>query len=289
MRMYRASGYTFGMDSDQYLETSFGRMRFVEAGRGEPIVLVHGIGRSLHDWSENIDVLAQSHRVIALDMLGFGRSDKPKIRYTVDLQAQVLCEFMRGLKLEPATLIGNSLGGAVSLTLALRHPEMLSHLVLVAPAGMGEHGAAFFGLMARPLIGELITRPSLAGSKRFLHALFADKKFHTEARAKQDFELGRTPGSQRVFLSMLRSMVQRQQLHPELLKNLRDRLHELELPTLMIWGEQDQILFSRYAAAAAAMLKNGRLEIFDPCGHFPMIECADAFNKLVLEFLDTKS
>jgi pimeloyl-ACP methyl ester carboxylesterase len=276
----------FDVPSDQYCETPSGRLRFVEAGSGPPVVLIHGIGRSLHDWTENIDALAQSHRVIALDMLGFGLSEKPEIRYTVDLQARALCEFMRTLGLEPAALVGNSLGGAVALTLALKHPELVSKLVLVAPAGMGERGASFFTWMALPLVGEWVTRPSLKGSQQVLHALFKDTKFHTEARAQRDFELGQMPGAQRVFLSMLRSMVHGNQLRPQLLKNLRDRLGELEMPTLMIWGQQDQILFSHYAAAAAATLKNGRLQIFDPCGHFPMIECADAFNDMVLEFLD---
>ncbi len=273
------------MHTERFCETPSGRLRYVEAGAGSPVVLVHGIGRSLHDWSDNIDAFAQSHRVLAVDMLGFGLSEKPQIQYTVDVQAKALCEFMRALKLEPTALVGNSLGGAVSLTLALKHPDLVSKLVLVAPAGLGERAATFFGVMALPFIGEWLTRPSLKGSHQLLRALFADNTFHTEARAKHDFELGQMPGSQRVFLSMLRSMVHRNQVHPELLKNLRGRLGELETPTLMIWGQQDQILFSSYAAAAAAMLKNGRLEILDPCGHFPMIECAKAFNTMVLEFL----
>jgi pimeloyl-ACP methyl ester carboxylesterase len=269
-----------------FVQVGSNRVRVLEAGRdrGPTVVLLHGIGRSLEDWSENVDALAANHRVIALDLLGHGLTDKPRVAYSVPLQRDFLRDCLAVLGVERASLIGNSMGGAIAVAFTLEYPALVNRLVLVAPAGMGEKGADFLGLLTLPFLGELLARPSMDGSRNVCKALFSDSSFVTEARVNRDFELARQPGAQMVFLRMLRSMATRRGLRRELLEAIRGRLREVNAPTLMIWGKQDHILFVQYAEAAAKAL-NARLEVFDPCGHFPMVECSADFNRLVTAFL----
>jgi pimeloyl-ACP methyl ester carboxylesterase len=269
---------------DQFVEVQGHRVRYREAGSGSVVVLLHGIARSLEDWSENLEVLATRHRVIAVDVLGHGLTEKPRVAYSVAQQRDFLRACFKVWGVERASLVGNSMGGAIAVSFALEYPALVDRLVLVAPAGMGERGADFLGLSTVPVLGELITRPSRAGSRNVCHALFSDASFVTEARVERDYKLARQPGAQWVFLKMLRSMAYRRGVRPGLLEAIRGRLSEIRAPTLVIWGRQDRILFFEYAEAAAAAL-NARLEVFDPCGHFPMVECSEAFNRLTLEFL----
>jgi pimeloyl-ACP methyl ester carboxylesterase len=260
------------------------RVRVLEAGKGSAVVLLHGIGRSLEDWSENIEALARHHRVIAPDLLGFGLSDKPKLNYTVPLERDFLRDMFQVLKIERASLIGSSMGGAIAVAFALEYPQLTQKLVLVAPAGMGKRGADFLGLCTVPVLGELIARPSKIGARNICKSLFHDPTFVTETRVARDHELSKEPGAGRVFLSMLRSMAVRSGLRPELLEMIRGNLERVKAPSMVVWGRQDQILFETYAASAAQGL-NARLEIFEACGHFPMLEMSERFNALVVEFL----
>jgi pimeloyl-ACP methyl ester carboxylesterase len=226
-----------------FIQVGSNRVRVLEAGSGPVVVLLHGIGRSLEDWSENIDALSSKHRVIALDVLGHGLTDKPRVAYSVPLQREFLRGCFAALGVDRAAVVGNSMGGAIAVSFALEYPQLVERLVLVAPAGMGEKGADFLGLCTVPILGEFITRPSKDGSRNVCKALFADAKFVTEARVERDYALAREPGAQMVFLRMLRSMATRQGLRRELLEAIRGRLGEVRAPTLMIWGKQDHIRF----------------------------------------------
>ena len=272
---------------DQFVNIGSVRTRYRSAGeRGSAVILLHGIARSLEDWSENMHALSRFHRVFAVDLVGCGLSDKPNVAYSIPMLAGFVQDFMRALKLEQATLVGNSMGGAVSLELAFTNPSLVHGLVLVAPAGMGPKGADFLGLCSVPILGEVISKPSLAGSKRLLQGLYADKRFWTDARAERDFELARQPGATRAFLRMLRFMANRQGAKPSFYGPMLERLPNLRQTTLVVWGEQDHILPIEYAAVAASKIPGAQVQRYDPCGHFPMVERATEFNALVLEFLE---
>jgi pimeloyl-ACP methyl ester carboxylesterase len=272
---------------DQFVEVNGLRVRYRSAGeRGPVLVLLHGIGRTLEDWSENMLVLGRSHRVFALDFPGCGFSDKPNLPYTTPFLAGFVRDFVRALDLERVTLVGNSMGGGISLEFSALFPELLEGLVLVAPAGMGPKGAQFLGLCSIPVFGEVISRPSRAGSKRALEFLFADRNMMTQARVKRDFELSSQPGATRAFLKMLRFMANRQGAKPAFYKRSLENAGSVGVPTLIVWGVQDHILPVEYAPVAAQTIPGSRLQIYDPCGHFPMLERAQEFNALLLEFLE---
>jgi pimeloyl-ACP methyl ester carboxylesterase len=272
---------------DRFVEVNGLRVRYRSAGeRGPVVVLLHGIGRTLEDWSQNILVLGGSHRVFAPDFPGCGLSDKPNLPYTTPFLAGFVRDFLWALNLGPATLVGNSMGGGISLEFSAQFPELLEGLVLVAPAGMGPKGAQFLGLCSIPVFGELISRPSRLGSKRALGLLFADRAMRTEARAARDFELSSQPGATRAFLRMLRFMANRYGAKPEFCRRGLESAASVRVPTLIVWGVQDQILPVEYAPVAERTIPGSRLQIYDPCGHFPMLERAEEFNALLLGFLE---
>ena len=272
---------------DQYITVGSVRTRYRTAGeRGSAVILLHGIARSLEDWSENMHALSRYHRVYALDMIGCGLSDKPNVGYSLPSMAEFVRDFMRALRIERAAIMGNSMGGGIALEFALAYPQELDALVLVATAGMGPKGAQFLGWCATPILGEIISRPSRAGSKRTLEALFANRDFITEARADRDFELSQQPGATRAFLKQLRHMAQYGGAKPSFYGPMLERLPRIGTPTLVVWGEQDHILPVEYAPVAAGRIPGAQVQVYDPCGHFPMLERATEFNALALEFLD---
>jgi pimeloyl-ACP methyl ester carboxylesterase len=274
---------------DCFVDVDGLRVRYRCAGdRGPVLVLLHGIGRTLEDWSENLLALSGSCRVFALDFPGCGLSDKPPLPYSIPFLAGFVRDFMRVLGLERVVLIGNSMGGGISLEFSAQFPELLEGLVLVAPAGMGQKGAQFLGLCSIPVFGELIARPSRVGSKRALELLYADRAQRTQARAERDFELSSQPGATRAFLKMLRFMANRHGAKTEFCSRSLENAASLRVPTLVVWGVQDQILPVEYAPVAAQTIPGARLQIYDPCGHFPMLERAEEFNALLINFLQTE-
>jgi pimeloyl-ACP methyl ester carboxylesterase len=273
--------------NDQFVMVNNVRVRYRSAGeRGPVVLLLHGIGRTLEDWSENMVALGGSHRVFAPDFPGCGFSDKPVLPYTTPFLAGFVRDFLRALNLERVTLVGNSMGGGISLEFSALFPELLEGLVLVAPAGMGPKGAQFLGLCSIPVFGEVISRPSRVGSKRALELLFADRNMMTQARAERDFELSSQPGATRAFLKMLRFMANRHGAKPAFYNRSLENAANLRVPTLIVWGVQDHILPVEYAPVAAKTIPGSRVQIYDPCGHFPMLERTQEFNGLLLEFLE---
>jgi pimeloyl-ACP methyl ester carboxylesterase len=271
---------------DRFVGVGDLRIRYRCAGeRGPVLVLLHGIGRTLEDWSLNMVALGGSHRVFAVDFPGCGFSDKPDVPYSIPFLAGFVREFMRVLRLERAWLVGNSMGGGVSLEFAALFPDLLEGLVLVAPAGMGLRGARFLGLCSIPVFGEVISRPSRVGSVRALNLLYADRAQMTRARAMRDFEFSSQPGASRAFLRMLRFMANRRGLRTEFYSRSLENAASVRVPTLVVWGVQDRILPVEYARVTARTIPGSRVQIYDPCGHFPMLERAQEFNGLLLEFL----
>jgi pimeloyl-ACP methyl ester carboxylesterase len=274
---------------DRFVDVDGLRVRYRCAGdRGPVLVLLHGIGRTLEDWSENMLALSGSCQVFAVDFPGCGLSDKPVLPYTIPFLAGFVRDFMRVLNLERVTLVGNSMGGGISLEFAAQFPTLLEGLVLVAPAGMGPKGAQFLGLCSIPVFGEVISRPSRAGSKRALELLYADRDQMTQARATRDFELSSQPGATRAFLKMLRFMANRHGAKPAFYNRSLENAANVHVPTLIVWGVQDQILPVEYAPVAERVIPGARLQIYDPCGHFPMLERAEEFNALVLGFFQAQ-
>lgn len=263
------------------------RTRHVAAGKGSPAVLLHGIGRSLEDWTPTAQALAAAgRRVYAPDLIGFGYSDKPDVPYSLAGLARFVGHYLEAVgETRPVTLIGNSLGGAVAQRFAVMFPARTRGLILVNSAGFGPEVAGVLRALSVRGVGELLLRPTPRNARQTVQSLFCDQSFATEERVTQALELARQPGAARAFLRVLRDLGDWRGVRAAWREDLRGRLAAQELPTLIVWGERDLILPARQLEAARAGQPHARTHLFRHTGHMPQLERAEAFHRLTLDFL----
>jgi 4,5:9,10-diseco-3-hydroxy-5,9,17-trioxoandrosta-1(10),2-diene-4-oate hydrolase len=273
---------------DRYITVGRFNTRYWVEGDGiSPVVLIHGIGAYVESWLPSLGALAEQHRVYALDMLGHGRTDKPRdASYETAELARFVREFMETLEIERAHVVGHSLGGAVAVRLALMFPSAVDKLVLVASAGLGREVCMELRSCTLPVVGEVLTRPSRAVSAQNLKMCVYDPALVTDESIELDFEMASLPGSQRSFLRTLRACggllngQSKSMCGPNL-----DGIGSIDKPVLVVWGCQDKVIPVAHAEVVAHAVPGVRVELIDQCGHTPMLEHTEAFNELLLEFL----
>ncbi|MBM3238514.1 alpha/beta fold hydrolase [Candidatus Poribacteria bacterium] len=255
-----------------------------EEGKSSPVILIHGLGAFAETWIYNILPLSKKFCVYAPDVVGFGHSDKPDVIYSLAYFVNFLEDFMDALSIERASIVGNSMGGLIALSFALEHPERVDKLVLVDNAGFGKKVSWGLRLLTLPLIGKLLTaKTSKSGIKRGLSGSFYNSKFVTDEWVEKAYAISRLPGSKRTFLATLRSGVGILGLKREAI--LLDKLPQLQVPTLIVWGKEDKVISVSQAYAAFKKIPKAQLHIFEKCGHAPQVEKAEEFNRVVSEFL----
>ena len=271
---------------DQYIKVGQINTRFWALGdEGTTVILIHGIGGSVEAWTRNINVLAQHHRVYTIDLVGFGRSDKPSIPYSSSYLARFVNDFIQAQHIDRATVIGHSLGGGVSLQFTIQFPDKVEKLVLVSSGGLGRELNLLLRLATLPVIGELLTRPSRRRTAQFLKELIHDPALVTDDLVELFYQMAVLPGAQKSFLATLRADVNLRGLRADVMRSIQHDLATITAPTLIVWGQQDRIVPVAHAHAAGRRIPNAELRILDPCGHIPQFERAEEFNALVLGFL----
>jgi pimeloyl-ACP methyl ester carboxylesterase len=252
------------------------------------LLLMHGIGDSSDTWRELIPLLALNHTVIAPDLLGHGRSDKPRADYSVAAFANGLRDLLEVLEIERATIVGHSLGGGVAMQFAYQFPEHCERLVLVSAGGVGKevHPALRLASLPNADLGLHLLR---------LPAARLASRIGAEVLRRLNTELGIDAGDfLRVFDSMpdgtsrsavvrtLRAVVDwRGQV-----VTMLDRCYlGRDMPTLLIWGDRDPIIPVAHAYVAHAALPTSRLEILEGAGHFPHHTHLSRFAEVLQDFL----
>ncbi|HQV33413.1 MAG TPA: alpha/beta hydrolase [Calditrichia bacterium] len=262
---------------------------YVEAGNGpQTLIMIHGLGSYLPAWQENWQGLQEKYRCIAIDLPGYGKSGKPIAKYNMRYFAEVVKDFMTGLGIEKAAIAGHSMGGQIAITLALSHPEMVSALVLVAPAGLEtftEGEKAWFrkvmtvdGVKATP-VNQI--RANLAGNFYNLpenaHFMIDDR---IAMRSASDFE------------SYCYAVVW--SVHGMVDQPVHHRLKDLTQPTLIIFGANDNLIPNPYLHGGKSeeigkigreLIPNATLEMIPEAGHFVMFEKAGVVNEKIAAFL----
>jgi pimeloyl-ACP methyl ester carboxylesterase len=272
-------------------------IHYLCGGSGSPLVLIHGLGSSAAvEFYHNLEPLAAHHRVLAIDLPGFGGSDKPVITYSIDLFVKAVSDLMATEGVARATVMGVSMGGRVALGLALESPQLVERLVLVDALGVGAPRRVFaYRILLTKGLGELTLRGTARALRRmrpatirrfwgwYLRRPSRVDTIWSDERIANHGTLLSTPEYRAAYLSALRSIAGQRQLRGGVA--VEDRLSELGMPTLLIWGRHDHIFPPSHAESAKAKLRNGRVEIFDASGHTPQMEEPERFNRLVLEFL----
>lgn len=271
---------------DRYIKIGDVNTRYWFAGdMGSPVILLHGVGCHIEFWEQNIGELSKEHRVFAVDVVGYGKTDKPLVDYTFPFMADFVLDFMKTMGIDKASLVGNSMGGGISMTVASIAPDQVEKVVLVDPVGLGRGLSPVMRLMTAPLIGDVITAP---GRKAVI--LQMQSCLHDPSRASEDFIdratlINALPGNKRSFLSLLRETGSIWGVRKRIIDEFSQRLKKIQSPILVIWGRQDKILPLADGEAAMPKLANGRLHVIDQAGHCPQIDKPEAFNRTVLDFL----
>jgi pimeloyl-ACP methyl ester carboxylesterase len=261
-------------------------LSYVELGEGDPLLLIHGLGGNWTAWLENIPALARRHRVIAVDLPGFGGSAPSAEGISIPGYSRALARLLEELGLEQAMVVGNSLGGWVAADLALRVPERVRALVLVDAAGIVPtpwerrkalaimEGAARMAPYAPRFRSAVASRRRLrAWALRYTVARPADLAADLVYMA---LPAAPDPGFRPALVACERSWSDA----------WCDMLTEIACPTLIVWGGRDSLLPLRHAREYARRIVGSRLNVIADAGHLPMIERPQDFNRLVLEFLD---
>jgi pimeloyl-ACP methyl ester carboxylesterase len=257
------------------------RLRFVRAGSGPAIVLVHGFGSSIYTWKDVIAPFAARHGVVALDLPGFGESDRPA-DLSIDDLPRAVTGLMDRLGLERATLVGNSMGGATAALVAATSPERVDALVLIDAAGFNlepEAQPASVRLAtswAAPAL-ELLPGKRLV-VEHSLRQVFHDDRLVTEERVAEYLAPALRPGT----FAGLRSLGASLDAQPDVVTRA---LPGVRAPTLVIWGDDDRWIPPAHADRFAAAIPGARAVRVASCGHVPEEEQPAEVARLVLELL----
>jgi 2-hydroxy-6-oxonona-2,4-dienedioate hydrolase len=262
--------------------TVFGyRMHYLEAGRGEPVILLHGSGGEGARWMPQIKALSADFHVIAIDQIGFGQSDKPLTTYHSGVFAGFVVGFMKAIGAPRATLMGQSLGAAVALDLAVHHPDMVQRLVLVDGGGFRSPGDRPRTATPDWHSRQIANAGTLEESREYLEKLYYDHKFVTDELVEHNLNL------------RLRSGYTAESMQTAADRGLggvtEAEVNAIAAPTLLVWGANDPLSSLATADKLNAAIKGSRKVVFDQAGHYPFLEHAEKFNSLVLEFLKSPS
>jgi len=258
-------------------------------GEGPVILLIHGIAGSSRTWKEVTEALAVDHTVIAPDLLGHGESAKPMGDYSLGAYASGLRDFLGVLGIPSATVVGQSFGGGVAMQLAYQHPECCERMVLVGSGGLGREVSWLlrsFALPGAELIMPLLFLPLVrdrGNDARRLLRRIGVRSARIEEKWRAYASLAETP-NRHAFIRTLRSVIDPGGQTVSAL----DRLYlAAAIPTLIVWGDQDDIIPVSHAYAAHEAIPGSRLAIMEGATHFPHAEQPERFVEILAEFMDS--
>ena len=260
-------------------------IRYVEAGDGPVVLLLHGLAASLLTWHCNIDALAEAgYRVIAPDLPGYGDSDKPgHLDYGPESAANFVYDLSQELGLERFSLVGSSAGGLIAGLFALEHPEMVDKMALVGSGGFGRELSWFLRLMSVPVVGGLVYQPWLNNKMGVSKYLFYRPPAILERLLPEMDRVKLLPGARTAMLRSVSSSIDIWGLRKEW--QILERLKGSEAPLLTIWGANDIIIPVSHAAAVRRGLPGSAVRVIPQCGHWPHMEKPGLVNPMLISFL----
>ncbi len=245
-------------------------LAFLRQGSGPAVLIVHGIGGHKEDWKDVMATLADRHTVFAVDMIGFGGSIAASEDITVRTQVEALRNLIDAQGLDRASLIGNSVGGWVTATFASIYPSRVNRLVLVDVAGFK---AMFEGPPPVNFYPETVEE-----MRNLLTHVSANPAAHTLESAKQALGRLNDSGDRKAASAVFKGLFAS--------PRLEDVMPAIESPTLVLWGEQDNLFPHQIADMVCGHIRGAHKQLIGDAGHFPQLDNPVAFIKAVAEFLD---
>jgi pimeloyl-ACP methyl ester carboxylesterase len=228
-------------------------------GRGRPLVLLHGWLGSWRYWVPVMDALSEEYRVYAFDLWGFGDSDKSRDRYDLGSYVNLLDAFINELGIRgPVPLIGHALGASVAVAYACEHADDVDRIMAISlPLGL-----------------DSVNQRLISGGGSFVNRVLGRSQGETFDSVKSEFNRAAPEAIEKSVRSVLRM-------------DLRSTLRKLEIPLLLVYGEQDNVVTPRDASQYAGVNNSVRTMLFPQCRHFPMLDRSSQFNRLLQDFLRT--
>ena len=259
---------------EKFVTVGGNKIRYLESGRSKKtLVLVHGLGASADRWNRVIPLFAKTFRVVALDLLGFGYSDKPSVDYTLEFLLDFLKDFFTHTGISNPFLIGSSLGGQIAAAYAISNPQKIEKLVLVSPAGFMVKSTAALDAY---VMAALYPNKDMA-TKAF--NMMESSGIQADQTIVDDFVTRmRLPNAKFAFMSTLLGLQNS--------KLTRSELKTISTPTMLIWGSNDSVIPFRLADNFASTIPNCRFLSMEGSGHTPYVHRPQAFTKSVLGFFN---
>jgi pimeloyl-ACP methyl ester carboxylesterase len=267
------------------LEIDGREVNYCELGQGPAILFVHGLGASWQSWLEQMPEFAASHRVVAMDLPGFGYSESPSEDISIEYYARWTARFMDVLGIESAAVVGNSMGGFVSAELAIKSPERGQRLVFVSAAIFWQNRRRAQPLvqlarMSDAVVARALVRATddIATRRRLRYAALASAGFRYPQYVSDELahEMVRSARRTDGFLPALEALAG---------YDLEEELPKISCPTLIVWGASDQLVSVKDAERLEDLIPDSRREVFERTGHVAMLERPERFNRLLQEFL----
>jgi pimeloyl-ACP methyl ester carboxylesterase len=249
-------------------------IRYYTGGRGDPLVIIHGGGDGARAWLKNAEELSEYYTVYVPDLPGFGRSQSANDRFHLPEFVNFVENFSSALDLDKFYLIGHSIGGGIALHYALRFPDKVKGLVLVSSWCLGIEAALWVRLLSRPAFCRSLGEAGIAVLKvvKWLARLFYSPFRFSNPITRVKMDIGNT-------MTTLRGQT----------VVLQDRLCELTMPTMLVWGSRDSVVPAAHAYVAAELIPDCRLRVFEGCGHNVYRQRVEEFSQLLATFLDQKA
>jgi pimeloyl-ACP methyl ester carboxylesterase len=262
-----------------YADVGGARIRFVDEGEGPAVVMIHGFASALDTWRGVMKELVKHHRVIAMDLKGFGWSSRPSGDYSPQAEAQIVLGLMDQRQVKTAAIVGHSWGSSVALAAAMAAPQRFTKIALY-DAWVYEEQLPTTFLWARASgVGEALfdmfysERPD----EKIARAFYDPKKYVTERFVEEVEKALDRPGTTAAALAAVRG-----QRFEDMQKSYRD----LQQPVLLLWGRDDEVTLLTYGERLSHELPHAHLLVYPQCGHFPMIEASGTSTDDLEKFLD---
>lgn len=268
---------------------------FVRAGSGPAVLLLHGVGQSCGTWDRVLPCLARHFTVVAPDLLGHGRSDKPRADYSLGGYANAMRDLLSVVGIERATVIGHSFGGGVAMQFAYQYPERCERVVLVGSGGLGPEVTPLLRALTLPGASWALAGGATAPVRRLGRLAWQVARLVPGVAQGRRAPLLRDlpeilamleqwvdPAARQAFLHLLRAVID----HQGQVVTMLDRAYLAEvMPVLLVWGRGDGVIPVAHAHAGAAALPGSELVILDDAGHFPHRDQPAAFVRAVEDFM----
>ncbi len=261
----------------QYIMLGDTKIRYFEEGEGETLLMIHGLGQAMYTFRKNVRALSEYCHVVTVDLIGHGLSDKPECDYTITDFSDMVYEFIQAMGFKKVSLMGFSTGAIIAADVAIKHPEVVSRLIMLTPGGVMKSYPSIIKQLTIPVLSDFIfTFFNTSKVKRVLNAGYFDPTFVTKDMVKHYYRVLSNKENLDAAIVALSSWDD---------SEIAYSLSEIKAPTYIFWGENDTWhdleLLELYEEAIPSVYS----ATFADCGHFPHEEKADELNKKMIEIM----